>query len=674
MKKGFRQIIASAIIMGMAVTLAAIPVYAADIAVASSGNVMEQKGQGYSLNYVYVDDGEIFLGDEQAVVVNVEGIQDSFDQIADLRLGCLSDNISKEYTYSEVVDDMIVFRFTPETSGSYDLQYIDIRLKTGCQRIAFSESQIQTTFQVIDLYGDADAIMMGNEIAYSSDDLARDMNEMLSKEMYGGTGPVVVVLDPGHDSLHCGAAGNGLREEELTLKIAQYCKEELEKYGNVKVYMTRNDGSCLNPASNAECMKARCRFAASVNADVLVSIHIDAGSDSRTGAMALVAKNGVYRDDLSTVTQDVGQQILDELTKIGFASRGLYIRMSDSQGEEFRYPNGATADWYSIVRNSIKNGVPGLIIEHGYISNPSDVAKYLNSDDKLKKIGIADATGIAEYFGLSGSASMYKVIEAMSDNSSEPYIDDTENISGFVAGLYHSVLGRTPSKAEVSSWVGKVCSENLTGSQLVIRFLNSEEFRNKQYSNEEYVERLYNIFLGRSSDPSGKAHWVSLLEGGTSRLEIAERIGNSPEFEELCGIYGMQQGNHAMQYVKMYPEIAEFATEYYQGLLNRGPDPSGLEHWTRSLIVGDKTAADLTRGFIGSPEFQGRNLSNEDFVEGLYYTYLGRASDPSGKEHWVGMLPTMSQEEKEAVIAGFLRSPEYKQHCDAYGISVGNWQ
>ena len=38
----------------------------------------------------------------------------------------------------------------------------------------------------------------------------------------------MVALDPGHDSTHTGAGANGVREEVLTLKIAKYCKEELE--------------------------------------------------------------------------------------------------------------------------------------------------------------------------------------------------------------------------------------------------------------------------------------------------------------------------------------------------------------------------------------------------------------------------------------------------------------
>lgn len=36
------------------------------------------------------------------------------------------------------------------------------------------------------------------------------------------TNELVIMLDPGHDSKHGGAGDNGVREEELNLKIAQY--------------------------------------------------------------------------------------------------------------------------------------------------------------------------------------------------------------------------------------------------------------------------------------------------------------------------------------------------------------------------------------------------------------------------------------------------------------------
>ena len=622
-----------------------------------------------SLNYIYMDDTNLFQGDEQTIVVSVESLKAVTDKLQDIRLGYTIDGEEETVSYTEIRDDLILFEKKFEQAGKYALLYVDIVTDAGTRRILFSDYEVTAEFQVEETIGYVDGGIQMETYAVGEDGLVpvADLNTVLP-QMRSAKGEVVVVLDPGHDKVHCGAAGNGLREEDLTLKIAQYCKAELEQYRNVKVYMTRNDGSCLDPSSNGKCMVARCNYAASVGADLLVSIHIDAGSATGSGAMAIVAKKGNYRDDLSNATHEAGQKILDQLAKIGLASRGLLIRMSDSDGEEYRYPNGAVADWYSITRNCIKVGVPGIIMEHGFISNPSDVANFLNSDEKLKKIGVADATGIAEYFGLSKGS---KVAEAMKDDSMEPYTDKTKNVPGFIAYLYQSVLGRVPTRKEVSEWVYIVDTRQMDGTTLVKNFLNSAEFTGKNYSDDDYVERLYEVVLQRKSEPSGKQYWISRLQSGSSRALIADQISHSPEFEMLCATHGMAQGSHSLQYAKTYPKIAEFVTAYYQGLMNRKPDPDGLEYWCRSLVQGGSTAADITKGFLYSPEFRGRNQGREEFVEGLYQIYLGRKSDPSGKAYWVGRLTTNSMSEKISVIKGFIQSPEYQQYCDKLGILVG---
>lgn len=636
-----------------------------------STEAVEEVQDSAVLNYVYIENTELVQGVEQIIAVNIEGIGAESGQIQDIRLGYQVNGREETISYSETDDNLVMFLQCFTEIGTYQLVYIDILRAENTERIVFADAEVQASFLVNEAEEGWEEPMLvdGMPLSVTGGDMAELMTEVFPQN--AGDGRVVVVLDPGHDGRHAGAAGNGLREEELNLRIAQYCKAELEQYRNVTVYMTRNDGSCpVSGASNGECMKTRCNYAASVGADLLVSIHIDAGSLTRSGAMVIVAKNGVYRDDLSTKTHAVGEKILDELTKLGLASRGLYVRMSDSKDEEYHYPNGAVADWYAITRDSIKVGVPGIIVEHCFISNPSDAANFLSSEEKLKNLGVADATGIARYFNLSKRSA---VADAMIEDSTELYTDTTENIPGFVASLYHSVLERTPSRSEVSWWVAKVDKDELTGLQLVKYFVNSPEFQNRGYTNEEYVEKLYEVLMGRSSDASGKAYWVSRLETGTSRVRVVELMGTCPEFELVCARYGMAQGSHSMEYVKLYPKMVEFTTRYYNGLMNREPDAAGLEYWTRSMILGERTASDLTKGFINSPEFQNRNISKDEFVEGLYQIYLGRSSDPEGKAYWMGRLNNMSQKEKETVIRGFIHSEEYQNYCDSYGIMVGDF-
>lgn len=628
----------------------------------------------YVLDYIYIDSPSVYQNESQTIGVEIEQVDADHDNISDIRLGYTIQGINREVSYKDRQDDLVLFEIPADKVGTYSVRYVDIVRNKGRIRLSFTDEDIAITdaeYDVIDnpLYSTEDTEVK-DIVEYdpaSGNEIQIDVDQM---RPVGADGKVIVVLDPGHDSLHPGAAGNGLHEEVLTLKIAQYCKEELEKYNNITVYMTRNDGSCLNTSSNGECLKARSLYAASLNANILVSIHVDAGSATASGPMVIVAKKGNYRDDLANVTHDIGNKILDELTKLGLASRGLYVRMSDSPGEEYVYPNGAVADYYSITRNCIRNGIPGIIVEHCFISNPSDAANYLSSDEKLKALGVADATGIAKYYGLSKRTGS-KVGEALYNDSRKPYVSEGgTNVSDFIALLYERALGRTPKQMEVSYWIQRIEVEQLTGSTLTRRFVNSEEFIGLDYSDEEFIERLYEVYLGRGSDKKGKAHWLDVLHSGSTRLQVADRIGNSPEFEEICAKYGMAQGSHKLQYSKLYPALQDYITPYYNGLLNRNPDPSGMEHWCEFLVKGG-TAAELSRRFINSPEFRSKDVSKEDFVEGLYQTYLRRASDPSGKEHWMEMLPTMSYDEQVTVIRGFVRSKEYHDYCDKFGVEVG---
>lgn len=210
-----------------------------------------------------------------------------------------------------------------------------------------------------------------------------------AKARKASNGDVVVVLDPGHGGGDPGAIGNGLRESDINYSIAQHCKNELEEYSGVVVYMTRTENE--NPS-----LAERVDRAANWGADAFVSIHINSAGAAATGAEVWYP-NSSYRPDLHNQGADLSNKILQELTALGLANRGIKVR--DSENGTL-YPTGDIADYYGVIKRSKEAGFPGIIIEHAFITNPNDAAK-LADDNFRKKMGIADATGIANYFGLS---------------------------------------------------------------------------------------------------------------------------------------------------------------------------------------------------------------------------------------------------------------------------------
>ena len=209
----------------------------------------------------------------------------------------------------------------------------------------------------------------------------------------------VIVLDPGHGGTDSGAENqNGISSEsesKLTLKIANYVKQELEKSSQFVVYMTRTDDSYVG-------LSERVNYAASKNADILVSLHLNS-ADSKTanGAEILVPRTGRYNSKVAENAGQLAQDILKKLVSLGLYNRGLVYRDSASGT---KYPDGSTADYYAIVRQGLQAGIPSIIVEHAFISSTVD-AKFLDSEADLQKIGRADAEGIAQYFGVTLSNS-----------------------------------------------------------------------------------------------------------------------------------------------------------------------------------------------------------------------------------------------------------------------------
>ncbi len=234
-----------------------------------------------------------------------------------------------------------------------------------------------------------------------ADTVNENIEEGLSEEekLVSDLSPIaskVIVLDPGHCSVHPGAKGNGLREEVAALDITEACLEELHEYADVTVYMTREDGSCCSDLELGGCLIARNNYAKMLDADFLISMHLNAGWT--TGANVLAAYKSGLNDEIRVETQKFGKIALKKLEALGIANRGLLLRKSENGT---KYKNGKLADYYSIVRNGVKQKIPSVIIEHGYISSSSDVKNFFRTAAKRKKVGKADAKAIISYYDLN---------------------------------------------------------------------------------------------------------------------------------------------------------------------------------------------------------------------------------------------------------------------------------
>ena len=118
------------------------------------------------------------------------------------------------------------------------------------------------------------------------------------------------------------------------------------------------------------------------------------------------------------------------------------------------------------------------------------------------------------------------------------------DIERFVAGFYTKCLGRPADAAGHWGWVKQLQQKNLNGAQIAEAFFFSEEFVNKNVSDEVYIATLYRTILGREADAEGLAGWVGQLQSSQmTRREILGAFIESDEFTKLCAGYGIERGS-----------------------------------------------------------------------------------------------------------------------------------
>lgn len=117
-------------------------------------------------------------------------------------------------------------------------------------------------------------------------------------------------------------------------------------------------------------------------------------------------------------------------------------------------------------------------------------------------------------------------------------------------------------------------------------------------------------------------------------------------------------------------KVEKFVDRLYNTLLGRDPDENSADH--KNDLLADKTACDVARNFVLSEEFQNKGLTNEEVVDKMYLTFLGRPADEAGKADWVKRLDNGCS--YAHVFYGFTQCKEFAEICADYGIVVGTYK
>ena len=99
-------------------------------------------------------------------------------------------------------------------------------------------------------------------------------------------------------------------------------------------------------------------------------------------------------------------------------------------------------------------------------------------------------------------------------------------VRDFVERLYDKCLNRSSDVDGIAFWTDSLCNGYDTGAHVAYLFVFSDEYVNSETSNKDYLTMLYYAFFDREPDEAGFDYWMFQLEhsGCSGRLEQQGRL------------------------------------------------------------------------------------------------------------------------------------------------------
>jgi glucan-binding YG repeat protein/N-acetylmuramoyl-L-alanine amidase len=594
------------------------------------------------LNYIYVEQPYLESPDTQKIAVSWGDGTENITEMSAVVSGPEGEEI---WHASEETDTIYLFEraYTEQEKGIYQITELNLAIQGVTYTYSLAELGAETVFGVDEEYEGIEQLSLVDDEGMSTDIAAYNIDEAgnvtekesLEEAINQATAEIpammcddgvqtrntnlVVALDPGHDSSHAGASANGVREEVLTLKIAQYCKAELENYAGVSVYMTRTSAACPHPGgSSAKDIEQRVADAAKAGASIYVSIHLNSSKSSSAKGAEVIYPNSSWKPQVGADGKRLAELIEDELVGIGLERRAIYSK-NTTIGET--YEDGSISDYFTVQISAKEHGIPGIIVEHAFVTNSSDVNNYLNNEAGLKKLGVADATGIAKYFGLEKegwqkdskgwwyqSGSGYLKNQWALINGNWYYFDS----DGYMRTDWQKIKGSWYYLGDANDGAMKTGWQKIKGSWYYLGDANDGAMK----TDWKYINGFWYNF-GKAGDGSMKTGWYKLNEnwyylGGSEdgRMQTDwKKIDNSWYY-----LGGTDDGYMRTGWQKLG------GVWYYLGDANDGAMKTGWQKISGSWY------------YLGGAN-DGAMKTGWEYISGFWYNF-GKAGDGSMKTGW----------------------------------------
>nr|WP_276046483.1 MULTISPECIES: N-acetylmuramoyl-L-alanine amidase [unclassified Sphingomonas] len=226
----------------------------------------------------------------------------------------------------------------------------------------------------------------------------------------GEDGRPLVVIDAGHGGMDPGAINpvTGLREKDVTLKIAKAIRDDLLASGRVRVALTRSDDRFL-------VLRERFGIARRLHASLFISVHCDSVGSADASGASVYTLSEVASDkeaarlatrenkadiiagvNLGDAGADVSSILIDLAQRETMNASASFARLL---GREAKPLIPTKPNFHRMASLMVLKApdMPSILFETGYISNPIDSA-FLDSDEGRQRIADSVTKAVEVHF------------------------------------------------------------------------------------------------------------------------------------------------------------------------------------------------------------------------------------------------------------------------------------
>jgi hypothetical protein len=198
----------------------------------------------------------------------------------------------------------------------------------------------------------------------------------------------------------------------------------------------------------------------------------------------------------------------------------------------------------------------------------------------------------------------------------------------------YTVVGSHTYGEEGNYTVGIEISDRLASTTVVATAKIQEELLfdgTAGTADQRFVNEVYRDLLGRKADPQGLAFWVGHLQEG--RTNVVQAILATEEYH------------------------ADLIQAEFERFLHRAAEAKAVDDFSAMLDAGgDTTTLDMI--IVSSPEyFALHGGTNDEFLNGLFASALGRGVDPGSRPFYDGLLANSAS--RAAIADVVFTSDEY---------------